>query len=131
MAVTMVTTEQHTMVHMEVTNMYHYKAQLIRVVDGDTVDAIIDLGFDVHVKKRIRLYGINAWESRTRDLNEKAKGLAAKVRLREILQAHDGMFHVISHGHGKFGRCLGEIVTTTGNVNDMLVLEGHAVKYVP
>ena len=60
--------------------MYTYKAKVTRVVDGDTVDALIDLGFDTHVKKRIRLYGMDAWESRTRNKEEKVKGLAAKAR---------------------------------------------------
>ena len=58
--------------------MFEYKAQLIRVIDGDTLDARIDLGFSVFVKKRIRLHGIDTWESRTRNLEEKKKGLAAK-----------------------------------------------------
>ena len=60
--------------------MYTYKIKLDRVVDGDTIDAYIDLGFDVSVKKRIRFVGINTPESRTRDLEEKAKGLAAKQK---------------------------------------------------
>jgi len=129
MGVTMVITEPLIMDHMEVTNMYHYQAKLLRVIDGDTVDAMIDLGFDIHIKKRIRLYGINAWESRTRDLDVKTKGLAAKVRLRELLEQSNNEFTVISHGHGKFGRCLGELVTKHGNINKILVTEGHAVVY--
>ena len=62
-------------------HVYQYKAELLRIVDGDTLDALIDIGFDVFVKKRIRLFGMDTWESRTRDLEEKAKGLAAKARL--------------------------------------------------
>ena len=58
--------------------MYTYKIKLDRVVDGDTIDAEIDLGFDVSVKKRVRFMGINTPESRTRDLEEKKRGLAAK-----------------------------------------------------
>ena len=65
--------------------MYVYKAKLDRVVDGDTLDAIIDLGFDITVHKRIRLAGINAPESRTRDLEEKKRGLAAKEALLTML----------------------------------------------
>ena len=65
--------------------MYTYKAKLVRVVDGDTVDAMIDLGFDVWRKVRIRFYGLDAWESRTRDLEEKKKGLAAKARVADLL----------------------------------------------
>ena len=66
--------------------MYTYKAKVVRVVDGDTIDALIDLGFDIHKKIRIRMVGMNAPESRTRDLEEKKRGLAAKARLKEILK---------------------------------------------
>ena len=90
--------------------MYEYDAKLLRVVDGDTVDAMIDLGFDVWVKKRIRLYKINAPESRTRDAEEKIRGLAAKARLQELLEASEGKFKLLSHGVGKYGRCLGTLI---------------------
>jgi len=117
--------------------MYEYKIKLDRVVDGDTVDAYIDLGFDVSVKKRIRFMGINTPESRTRDLEEKARGLAAKDRVKQLL---DGCKNVTlkSHGVGKFGRCLGEIMLdmvdgqeklTLENLNELLIKEGHAVEY--
>ena len=56
-----------------------YSCKLVRVVDGDTADAMIDLGFNVWVKERIRFYGVDTWESRTRNLEEKKKGLAAKA----------------------------------------------------
>ena len=59
---------------------YFYECKLLRVVDGDTIDALIDVGFDIWVKKRIRYMGIDTWESRTRDKAEKAKGLYAKAR---------------------------------------------------
>ena len=72
--------------------MYYYNAVLVRVVDGDTIDAIIDLGFDVQVKKRIRLAGINAPESRTRNKVEKKLGLAAKERLIDILDGAANVF---------------------------------------
>ena len=64
--------------------MYIYKAKCERVVDGDTIDALIDVGFDIWIKKRIRYSGIDTWESRTRDLEEKAKGLEAKARNKEL-----------------------------------------------
>ena len=67
--------------------MYIYKAKLDRVVDGDTIDANINLGFDITIHKRIRLTGIDTPESRTRDLEEKKRGLAAKNRLIELEQA--------------------------------------------
>lgn len=107
--------------------MYIYKAKLLRVVDGDTVDAMIDLGFGVWKKVRIRFYGLDAWESRTRDLEEKKKGLAAKSRVASLLT--DGEFTLKSHGVGKYGRCLGELFVNEQNINDILVTEGHAKKY--
>ena len=65
--------------------MYDYNCELIRVVDGDTVDLNVNLGFDIWVKKRVRLYGIDAPESRTRDLEEKKMGIAATVALMELI----------------------------------------------
>ena len=110
---------------------YQYSAKLIRVVDGDTCDALIDLGFDTWVKKRIRFYGVDTWESRTRDLEEKKKGLAAKAYTKELLESNDGIFLVKSHGVGKYGRVLGELFVEglEKSVNDMLVEEGHAYTY--
>ena len=64
---------------------YNYGVKIDRVVDGDTLDVMIDLGFNTHIKRRIRMHGINAPESRTRDLEEKARGLASKERLIELL----------------------------------------------
>ena len=109
--------------------MFEYNAEVLRVVDGDTLDARIDLGFDVHVNKRIRLMGIDTWESRTRDKAEKVKGLAAKARLKELLKQDKDKFKLISHGTGKFGRVLGDIESSVGNVCDILVEEGHAYSY--
>ena len=109
---------------------YIYRAKLDRVVDGDTVDAFIDLGFDTHVKRRIRLHGLDTWESRTRDLEEKEKGLAAKERLIELLEANGNEFELISHGLDKYGRSLGTVLINSINVNEKLITEGHAEKYV-
>ena len=117
--------------------MYTYKAKLLRVVDGDTCDAQIDLGFDVSVKKRIRFAGINAPESRTRDLKEKALGLAAKDRVKAIL-AENPSFTLESTELGKYGRVLGKIhiniidgseSLTQICLNDQLIKEGHATPY--
>ena len=80
--------------------MYQYRAQLLRVVDGDTVDAMIDLGFDIHIKKRIRLVGIDAWESRTRDLEEKAKLMLNGMK--EIMHSYGIPFSTNQIG-GMFG----------------------------
>jgi micrococcal nuclease len=109
--------------------MYKYNAKLIRVVDGDTVDALIDLGFDVWVKKRIRLYGINAPETRTRDLEEKKAGKVTKARLEALLEQHEGIFILESHGVGKYGRCLGTLFTDGVNINALLLSEGLAEEY--
>jgi len=117
--------------------MYTYNAKLQRVVDGDTIDATIDLGFDVFVKKRIRFAGINAPESRTRDLEEKAKGLAAKDRVKNILEENKD-FTLHSEEVGKFGRVIGKIYLdkldgkdclTQICLNEQLVKEKHAVEY--
>ena len=118
--------------------MYNYNATCTRVVDGDTVDAMIDLGFGVHVKKRIRLAGINAPESRTRDKQEKILGLAAKERLKNMMDGVDGSFELESQELGKYGRVLGRLhidkldgkdVITKVCINDSLVKEGYAVEY--
>ena len=108
---------------------YIYRAKLDRVVDGDTVDALIDVGFDIWVNKRIRFMGLDAWESRTRDLEEKKKGLAAKGRVIELLGETSS-----KHGVGKYGRVLGElfIMDASGNqisINKQLIEEGHAYVY--
>ena len=108
--------------------MYKYNAKLNRVVDGDTIDALVDLGFDTWKKVRIRMMGMNAPESRTRDLEEKKLGLAAKARLIEMLG--DGVFTLQSHGVGKYGRCLGEIFRESDvSLNKQLINEGHATEY--
>ena len=109
--------------------MYQYNAKLDRVVDGDTVDAMIDLGFDTWVHKRIRLLGIDAPETRTRDLEEKERGFATKERLVGLLEAAGGLFVLHSHGVGKYGRCLGAIYVEDENINELLLSEGLAEKY--
>lgn len=107
--------------------MYTYKAKLDRVVDGDTIDAHINLGFDITIHKRIRLAGIDTPESRTRDLEEKARGLASKDRLTELLEG--GEFILESKEVGKYGRVLGTLHVEEVNINKTLVDEGFAVEY--
>ena len=109
--------------------MYDYKSKCTRVVDGDTIEALVDLGFDTWKSVTIRLDGIDAWESRTRDDEEKVKGLAAKARLIEILDNADNKFILQSHGVGKFGRCLGELFVDDKSINQQLINEGHAKEY--
>ena len=111
--------------------MFEYNATVTKVVDGDTIDAMVDLGFGTWKKVRIRMHGINAPESRTRNLEEKKKGLAAKARLIEMLKENENQFILISHGVGKFGRCLGEIYLKghENSLNKQLIWEGHGTEY--
>ena len=111
--------------------MYEYKCKLIKVVDGDTVDVDIVLGFGVWMRKqRIRLYGIDTPESRTRDLEEKKYGLAAKMFLTKWTNSGDLTLKTFKDGKGKFGRILGEIwYGEEHNVNQLLVDNHHAVRY--
>ena len=113
--------------------MYEYNAKVLRVVDGDTIDALIDVGFSTFKKERVRLYGINTPESRTRDLKEKKLGIAATERLKALLEACDNKCVVKTEldKKGKYGRILGVIHSPNKkkNFNKMLVSEGHAVEY--
>ena len=118
--------------------MYNYRCVILRVIDGDTVDVDIDLGFSVWLKdQRVRLAGIDTPESRTKDLAEKAHGLAAKSRLSELLP-QGGKFEIAtmiskdnSELHEKFGRILGDFVipSTNNTANNILINEGYAVPY--
>ena len=108
--------------------------EIIKYIDGDTVDLIVDLGFHVAIKKRVRLHGINTPETRTRNKSEKKKGLLAKQRLIELCEQNPdpeqfGSLILKCHGLGKYGRILGEIFNGNCSVNKMLVMEGHAVEY--
>ncbi len=107
---------------------YFYKATLKRVVDGDTVDVDLDLGFNVSLtNQRIRFYGVNAPESRTKNLQEKTAGKAAKARLKELLENAD--LHVHSFGKGKYGRILGVLYNGKKNIFTIMLKEGHLREY--
>ena len=111
---------------------HNYSAKLIRVVDGDTCDALIDLGFDTWVKKRIRFKGVDTWESRTRNKEEKVKGLAAKAYTKDLLENSDeGKFVLKSYGVGKYGRVLAELFVKghEQSLNQLLIENGHAYEY--
>ena len=112
----------------EAPDAFVYNATLDRIVDGDTLDCILDLGFDVKLhKQRVRLAGIDTPESRTRNLEEKALGLLAKERLKELCV---GTFKLKSLGKGKYGRILGIPYTEDGkDICATLVAEKHAVVY--
>ena len=111
--------------------LYHYSAEVTRVVDGDTVDAFVDLGFDMHSKQRVRLYGINTPECRTRDKEEKKAGLAAKARLKEMLSENKNRCVIKTRldKKGKYGRVLGVLYVNECDLNTKLMKEGHAKKY--
>ena len=116
--------------------MYEYRAKVLKVIDGDTVDVDIDLGFGVWLKnERVRIMGIDTPESRTRDKVEKKFGLAAKARLKELLGATPILKTQVGKGgedmKGKFGRILGDFITEDGKkCGELLIKEGHAVKYM-
>jgi micrococcal nuclease len=110
-------------------DLYYYNAKLDRIIDGDTIDAMVDLGFDTWVHKRIRLSGINCPETRTRDLGEKARGLQSKLYLEQLFLPTGGRFILQSLGVGKYGRCLGNIYIDKVNINELLLKEGYAEPY--
>jgi micrococcal nuclease len=125
--------------------LYYYKLSNIRVVDGDTIDADIDLGFKVYTRQRIRLHRINTPETRLQSkiknledrIHEKNLGLKAKAFLKNICRNHDIYMHSV--GSGKYGRVLGELFFNKPNelglyeeytcINDLLLSEGHARPY--
>jgi len=115
--------------------MYEYRCNVVKIIDGDTVDVDIDLGFGVWMRKqRIRMYGIDTPESRTRDLEEKKYGLAAKDFLTGLLDDEGGIvLKTHKDGKGKFGRILGELWRTTNyadqSINDYMIDKHHAVAY--
>tara|TARA_Y100001938_G_scaffold148370_1_gene231873 strand:+ start:215 stop:607 length:393 start_codon:yes stop_codon:yes gene_type:complete len=105
-----------------------YQASLERVIDGDTIDVTLDLGFNVLLhKQRVRLAGIDTPESRTRNLKEKALGLKAKERLQELCNYN---MKIKSLGKGKYGRIIGIPYNADGiDICKLLIKEGHAVEY--
>ncbi len=109
--------------------MYEYKCEVKRIVDGDTVDVIIDLGFSIHFSTRVRLYGIDTPESRTRNKDEKVRGFLSKDYLKERLDQGGVIIRTYSDKKGKCGRVLGEMVVGGRNINLLMVEENLAVKY--
>ncbi len=127
-----------------ISGLYVYQLSNIRVIDGDTIDADIDLGFRITVRKRIRLYGIDAPETRLQSKiknledrkNEKSLGLSAKARLSEICSTNSVYLESVSIG--KYGRVVGTIYYLEDDIgieedfvsiNDLLVTEGYARIY--
>jgi micrococcal nuclease len=111
---------------------FNYKVkEVTRIVDGDTIDVIIDLGFDIMYKSRVRLFGIDTPESRTSNKEEKVRGLLSKNFLKEHLKSHSKIIIKTHKGEetGKFGRILGEIFIDGININQKMCDEGYAVAY--
>ena len=118
--------------------MYTYKCKILRVVDGDTVDVDIDLGFGVWMhRERVRISGIDAPESRTRDRVEKLFGMSAKERVRELLPVGSTATLTCKEydSTGKFGRIIADFEVYSHaqdawtSLSNILVAEGHAVPY--
>ena len=113
--------------------MYTYKCNLIRVIDGNTVDAIIDLGFNVTIRQRIKLYGVNVDDVRSNEEDKKAKAIASKSKLSELI-GNDFTCETILNKRGKAGRIMGQVYVTDSsgskvNVNDQLINLGFAERF--
>ena len=111
--------------------LYNFRVkQITKVVDGDTFDCILDLGFDVLLEGRVRMLGIDTPESRTRDLEEKAYGLLAKDWLYEHIKGEEIIVQtVVDNEKGKFGRILGDFLIEGNAVTEQMITEGYAVAY--
>ena len=111
--------------------MYEYKCEVTRVVDGDTIDCVLDLGFSILHKCRVRLYGIDTPESRTRDLDEKARGKLASKFLEDSINNGKQVIlrSELKDSKGKYGRVLGSVVVDDLDINQALVTQNLAVKY--
>jgi len=111
--------------------MYEYGCTVTRVVDGDTVDVILDLGFSIFHKCRVRLYGIDTPESRTRNKDEKVRGKLAAKYLEDAI--NNGTKVVLrsklKDSKGKYGRVLGEVVIDDININVSMIENYLAVAY--
>ena len=116
--------------------MFEYTATILKVVDGDTIDVMVDLGMGVHRKERLRFSRVNAWETRG---EHREKGLLAKARVADLLPLGERIIiKTEKDKRGKFGRYLAEIIIPASdwkeleedtNLNDLLLKEGHAVLY--
>lgn len=118
-------------------NPYWYKGKVLNVVDGDTFDVMIDLGFEIHYKARVRLFGVNTPESRTKDAAEKEMGLKAKAFTKDWLTNHETVFiKTVIDKNEKYGRVLADIYSsadinnpTTACLNKDIIEAGFAREY--
>ena len=111
--------------------MYEYACKVERVVDGDTIDVVLDLGFDILHKCRVRLYGIDTPESRTRNLDEKARGKMAGAFLSDAINSGNKVVLQtrLKDSKGKYGRVLGEVIVDGENINQSMIDANLAVGY--
>ena len=105
--------------------------KITKIVDGDTIDVLLDMGFDIKYQSRVRLFGIDTPESRTRNKEEKVRGLISKEYLKQALKKAKKLTIKTHKGSetGKFGRILGEIFADGVNLNLKMCTEGYAVQY--
>ena len=108
--------------------MYEYQAHVVNVVDGDTFDAVLDLGFNVSTKQRFRMLGINAPETRTKDLDEKQAGLSSKEELKSLIDGKSVL--LVSKGKDKYGRWLATVHYNGLNINEHLLASGFVREYL-
>jgi micrococcal nuclease len=116
----------------EMINDYRYDAKIIKVIDGDTIDAIVDLGFNISIKERFRLYGVDTPETRTKNKKEKMAGLKAKAFVKKAIEGKTVILDIVK-GTGKFGRYLAEVHYQIDDkyfpLNTQLVELGYAKEY--
>jgi len=109
---------------------YNYRVKsIVKIIDGDTFDCILDLGFDVLLEARVRMMGIDTPESRTRDEEEKKFGLLAKEWLKKNLHGEILIQTEVDNEKGKFGRILGTVWAEGKNLNESMIQEHMAVAY--
>ena len=113
--------------------LYFYKARCTNVVDGDTVDLDIDLGFNIHVNERVRLEGIDTPEVRTSDPLEKEAGILVKSYVKNLIEGKMVYLHSTEFKTGKYGRVIGDIIMKSGDIEvslcETLITKAYAKEY--
>tara|TARA_B100000131_G_scaffold86110_1_gene83051 strand:- start:11134 stop:11475 length:342 start_codon:yes stop_codon:yes gene_type:complete len=103
---------------------YNYKAICVKVISGDTISAMVDLGFDVWISVNVRLFGIAAPDFRSKKIEDREKAMKSKKKLEEILTNKEFLLRSMDVGKNK--RCLAEIIVDGINVNELLIKKGYA-----
>lgn len=110
--------------------VYEYNAQVIRVIDGDTFEVKIDLGFHISIVEKIRLYGVDTPEIRTRSKSEKEKGLEAKKFVEDVFNNSSTNLKIKSYGRDKYGRILADFIIHDKLLSQLLLENNMAVEYM-